>query len=903
MNFNGGQSDLVIPDNLITTDINASSNLGVLGKYRFPTDPPTAPNQVILATNSTGSQGEKLCVWGTEGAGDVVGPVSSLANEVVVYGDLTGKVLTNSNLLYTDISTNPLNNSDNDATPPNFQFQKSRAGAGVLSGDVLGNVSYNGFQTTSNNYETGGEIKVEASEDWSASNGCNMVFMTTANGQTTPTEAVIITSEKETLVNGPVRVADGSVGVPSVSFISDDNTGLYKVSTDALGVSNNGSKTAEFNTTKLSLENNLEVKNSLFVGNETSPTSSALMTVDGTTSSKIVLRNRAGTEGAQVQFLSQPSNINWKLNNNYTTNELETLYDLGAGKNLVNSFWQYGQKLRHNTILAQVSPILALERARGSGTTYGNVLNGDILGRIDFDGYVNGAFQIGGNVEVVANEDWTGSTRGSQMIISTNDAGGILNSPKITIDQSGTVVSNKLSVPQIVIEGSTFNWTIDDEGAGALLNFTKSNDNAKMTFAGSSYTVYRGSNDNAPIGFDGFKSRGTVSTPTALLNNDTIKSSRAYGHNGTGFVVGSDISTITTQNWSLGNNGSKMILKTTNLGASVATEKLSLQDGGITVSDSIKIKNGGVVEVSLNSDQDGYLELKNGAGENIAYIGRFNYRKANLDDPQGLGDVILRGRGTQSTPTAVLNDDRIEEYYYNAHDGTDYWPGAYVETKTTQNWSAGNRGTEYKIQTCDNGTTVLKTKLLLNSSGVSLNDGTDSYVMPTTRPTTGQFLYATNSAGVLGWSSGPDHTNSYFQRYWTGNTTPVSMGALGAFYLINGSTYTDGPTAGWTHSATASTYVGGETRLFKLTANVAWKNNGVTPQTFMITFLLNGVVQNAGKMRTILDDAASDYPRNTTSEMFLTLTNNDTIGPVVSCLTSTDACIVQDINFNVVQIA
>ena len=85
MDFNGGQPAAEIPDNLVTTDVNATENLGVLGKFRLPTDPPTAPNQVIIATNNFGPLGENLCDWGTEGAGNVIGPMSSLADEVVCY--------------------------------------------------------------------------------------------------------------------------------------------------------------------------------------------------------------------------------------------------------------------------------------------------------------------------------------------------------------------------------------------------------------------------------------------------------------------------------------------------------------------------------------------------------------------------------------------------------------------------------------------------------------------------------------------------------------------------------------------------------------------------------------------------------------------------------------------------
>lgn len=236
MNFNGGQPAAEIPDYLVTTDVNATENLGVLGKFRLPTDPPTAPNQVILATNNFGPLGENLCNWGTEGAGDVIGPVSSLADEVVCYADLTGKVLGNSGVLCSQLSTNPLNNSENDNTPPNFQFQKSRNGASLLQGDLVGNLTFNGFQNGVSDYVLCGEILVEATEDWDTSNGSDMVFQTTENGTSTPTTAMVLSGDNKLVVNGTIQTLDGNALKPTHSFLNNDDMGLYRVNNDILGV-------------------------------------------------------------------------------------------------------------------------------------------------------------------------------------------------------------------------------------------------------------------------------------------------------------------------------------------------------------------------------------------------------------------------------------------------------------------------------------------------------------------------------------------------------------------------------------------------------------------------------------------------------------------------------------------
>lgn len=66
-----------------------------------------------------------------------------------------------------------------------------------------------------------------------------------------------------------VEILDGTAATPSLSFVNDDNTGLFRIGTDEIGVSTGGTNRLSLNTASLTLENGLILR--IADGNVTAP--------------------------------------------------------------------------------------------------------------------------------------------------------------------------------------------------------------------------------------------------------------------------------------------------------------------------------------------------------------------------------------------------------------------------------------------------------------------------------------------------------------------------------------------------------------------------------------------------------------------------------------------------------
>ena len=76
------------------------------------------------------------------------------------------------------------------------------------------------------------------------------------------------------------------------------------------------------------------------------------------------------------------------------------------------------------------------------------------------------------------------------------------------------------------------------------------------------------------------KSRGTTSTPGAILNGDFIANFSFQGHDGSGFADASNIRTLATENWTPTSRGSAMIFQTVPPGTAVSQEHVRIDGYG-----------------------------------------------------------------------------------------------------------------------------------------------------------------------------------------------------------------------------------------------------------------------------------------------------------------------------------
>lgn len=89
------------------------------------------------------------------------------------------------------------------------------------------------------------------------------------------------------------------------------------------------------------------------------------------------------------------------------------------------------------------------------------------------------------------------------------------------------------------------------------------------------------------------RARGTVASPSAVLNGDTLGGIGVGGHDGNGYTYGwnggGELSLYATENWTPTSKGAKWGLSTTAKGGAVLTERLSVDEYGLTLAAGHKI--------------------------------------------------------------------------------------------------------------------------------------------------------------------------------------------------------------------------------------------------------------------------------------------------------------------------
>ena len=163
------------------------------------------------------------------------------------------------------------------------------------------------------------------------------------------------------------------------------------------------------------------------------------------------------------------------------------------------------------------------------------------------------------------------------------------------VSQSGTSSDNQIAV-------FTADKTIEGDD-----NFTFSNGQIE-TFAedSSSYLNLKSYSDTVhwANNLSFYSANGTSSTPTALLSGEVIGKVIALGHNGSSFIsAGNDITFSASENWSVGNNGTQLQIRTTLNGASGAAQRLLIDGSGDITLGNYKFDG----DQTVGSGQDNYV--------------------------------------------------------------------------------------------------------------------------------------------------------------------------------------------------------------------------------------------------------------------------------------------------------
>ena len=310
-------------------------------------------------------------------------------------------------------------------------------------------------------------------------------------------------------------------------------------------------------------------------------------------------------------------------------------------------------------------------------------------------------------------------------------------------------------------------------------------------------TIYKASDSQKPR-LKLSKARTSLSNPSSVANGDFLGSIEFEGLNIGGFTqTAGDISASATEDFLVGSNGTNIILSTVDNGSFSLSQKLKCDSSGVIINGGANIftlpstqgttgqvitqsatglstwSNPSTADQLLNTTNNvefNALKLKNKwditvdgtngllfkpIGNDVAQFDISNlgvsrsYR--SVDTASGDGSLSYRSRGSLTTPTTLILNDDITFHGSAGHDGVDYRISCLQYTTATENWNSTSRGTSYRISTCDNGNTALSQKLIVDSSGVSINDGANKFTLPATQGTNKQVLTQT-STGVATWS-------------------------------------------------------------------------------------------------------------------------------------------------------
>ena len=189
------------------------------------------------------------------------------------------------------------------------------------------------------------------------------------------------------------------------------------------------------------------------------------------------------------------------------------------------------------------------------------------------------------------------------------------------------------------------------------------------------------------------------------------------------------------------------------IGGAISTTELNINTGILTP-----------LKAKITAGTGGAITITDINGDDVAKIGGFlNQFNYSGDNATPVFISARKTRGTPALPTAILNGDAIRLDYALGHDGVGLNVGVQRFVRATENWSVGNNGSSYSIQTCNNGSSTEIERLLINTAGTTIktdlfvnglatfNFGVNSFTLPLNNGNENEVLTMINGTGQSVW--------------------------------------------------------------------------------------------------------------------------------------------------------
>lgn len=210
---------------------------------------------------------------------------------------------------------------------------------------------------------------------------------------------------------------------------------------------------------------------------------------------------------------------------------------------------------------------------------------------------------------------------------------------------------------------------------------------------------------------DFIKSRGTLTSSTAVQDGDALGEIRFIGHTGSAFSAGASMYAKASQTWTTGTHGTNLYWETTHEGETSPTLAMVLDYDGF---------------LGIGTESPRSALFVQGTGDSTA-----NYITVNrlYDDSSGPGFVLEKCRGSSTSLDAgdILGFVSAEGSTGNV---STYYSQAGIWFETTEGWDGSNRGARIGFHTTPAGSTTRAEVVTISDEGfLGVGDTDPAYAL------------------------------------------------------------------------------------------------------------------------------------------------------------------------------
>jgi hypothetical protein len=439
------------------------------------------------------------------------------------------------------------------------------------------------------------------------------VFSTQISGVTVTGTTANFTSGNFTNISGGTHTitsgvfASGTAANPSISFVSDQNTGIYAPGANQVAISTDGTGRLFVTASGNVGINTASPSEPLNVARLGSDLIARFGTLETNAGAWIRLQGKDAT-GASNQFWDIRNNVDGSLSFNGNTSLLTERARIdSSGRLLVGTTTSFGdaaivQSIGTNAYTFQGfrfggdNGLISLGSAAGTQASPSILTTGNLnLGGIVFRSYDSAAYRIGAQITAVAESEWASADCPTRLVFSTTADGASSPTERMRISNAGTttLTSAVSTAPFIANIGAIEVARLDTNGrlllgvsTGIVTSggFTPGIQVAANASAAMSAGRYSNTTSGPSVVMQ--KSRNaTVGAHTIVNSGDILGNLTFEGSDGSAFIGAAAIVAQVDGTPGTNNMPGRIVLLTTPDGTAASVERFRITNDGVIVHD------------------------------------------------------------------------------------------------------------------------------------------------------------------------------------------------------------------------------------------------------------------------------------------------------------------------------